>query len=315
MPTMRCLIIDDMHPSISQMLLDIGITPDYRPDIKREEILNIITDYQGLIVRSKTPINADFLAKATQLQFIGRAGAGLDNIDLQAVKAANIRLFHAATGNRDAVGEHTVGLILCLLNKLHTAHQQVRQKQWLREYNRGHELGSLTVGIIGYGNMGRSTARKLSGFGCRVLAYDKYLTQWPDQYVQQVSLQTLQQETDLLSLHIPLTAETKGMINHDFINNFQKNIWLINTARGEIVPLQDLLKALESGKVRGAALDVLENEKLSSLSPAQIETLDQLAQRENVVFSPHVAGWTFESYERINQVLVEQLACFMIKNI
>ncbi|SFC04427.1 D-3-phosphoglycerate dehydrogenase [Flexibacter flexilis DSM 6793] len=312
---MRCLIIDDMHPSISQMLLDIEITPNYRPDIKREEILDIIADYQGLIVRSKTPINAEILAKASQLQFIGRAGAGLDNIDLEAVKAANIRLFHAAEGNRDAVGEHAVGLMLCLLNKLHTSDRQVRQKQWLREYNRGYELGSLTVGIIGYGNMGRATARKLSGFGCRVLAYDKYLTQWPDTHAQQVSLQTLQQETDLLSLHIPLTAETKGMVNESFINAFHKNIWLVNTARGEIVPLQELEKTLETGKVRGAALDVLENEKLASLSPSQIETFDRLAQRENVVFSPHVAGWTFESYQRINEVLVKQLASFVKENI
>jgi D-3-phosphoglycerate dehydrogenase len=310
---MRCLIIDDMHESIHALLQSAGCQPDYQPHITREQILPILPEYEGLIVRSKTPIDAALLQHATQLKFIGRAGAGLDNIDVQTVEQKGIKLFHAAAGNRDAVGEHAVGMLLSILNKLHSAHPQVQQKKWLREYNRGHELGSRVVGIIGYGNMGQSFAKKLRGFGCEIIAYDKYLETWPNDIAERVSLEELQQRADVLSLHIPLTPETKQMVDLPFLQAFVQPIWFVNTARGEIVKLADLCQVLHSGQVRTAALDVLENEKLQTLTAEQTQVFEELAAMENVLFSPHVAGWTVESYERINEVLAAQIKAFVTK--
>ena len=301
------LIADEMHPSLFDLLREAGFTYAYLPKISRAELIEQIDPFMGLIIRSKTTVDAELLGRAPNLRFIGRAGAGLDLIDLDTAQRRGIRVFHAGEGNRDAVAEHTVGLLLALLTNSVKADREVRRGVWDREGNRGYELGSLTVGIIGYGNNGRATARRLSGFGCRVLTYDKFLTNYGDDFAQEATMGQIMTEADVISLHVPLTEETRMMINADFIGRMSKPFYLLNIARGEIVSLSDLSGAIRTGKVRGAALDVLENEKLSKLTPNQQTTFDYLRQSDRVVLTPHVAGWTHESYVRINEVLVRQL--------
>jgi D-3-phosphoglycerate dehydrogenase len=301
------LIADEMHPSLFTMLDDAGFTYVYEPKINRADLAKTLKLFDGLIIRSKTTIDEELLSQAPNLQFIGRAGAGLDLIDLEAAEKRGIRVFHAGEGNRDAVAEHTVGMLLALLTNILKADREVRQGIWDREGNRGYELGSLTVGLIGYGNNGHATARRLSGFGCRVLAYDKFLTNYGDAYAEESTMEQLMAEADVISLHIPLTDETRLLVNDTFIEQMAKPFYLINIARGEIVSLSALVRGLQSGKVRGACLDVLENEKLKTLTPEQQTAFDYLRQSDRVVLTPHVAGWTHESYVRINTVLVSQL--------
>ncbi len=312
----KVLIIDEMHPSLSPMLVGIGCQPDYRPAITKAEFLAIVGQYDGLVVRSKINFDKSVLDHATRLRFIARAGAGTDQIDTGETDRRGIVILNAPEGNRDAVGEHTVGLLLALLNRLHLADREVRHRDWQRERNRGRELGSLTVGLIGYGNMGRAFAQRLSGFRCPVLAYDKYHTGWErDQYAQEVGLEQLFAQTDVLSLHVPLTAETRGMADMSFFHRFANAIYFLNTSRGEVAPLADLAQGIASGKLLGAGLDVLENEKLSTLSEPQAEAFAYLADSEKVIFSPHVAGWTHESYLRINEVLTQKIARFLQKSL
>ncbi|MFD2932917.1 2-hydroxyacid dehydrogenase [Spirosoma flavum] len=301
------LIADEMHPSLFAMLDQAGFHYDYQPKITRDELLTALSPFDGLIIRSKTSVNEELLALAPKLRFIGRAGAGLDLIDLDAAKRRGIRVFHAGEGNRDAVAEHTVGMLLALLANILKADREVRQDIWDREGNRGYELGSLTVGLIGYGNNGHATAQRLSGFGCRVLAYDKFLTNYGDAFAKEATLDEIKTEADVLSLHVPLTDETRMFINDTFIGQFGKPFYLINIARGEIVSLSAVVNGLKSGKIRGACLDVLENEKLAKLTPDQQLSFDYLRQSDRVVLTPHIAGWTHESYVRINEVLVRQL--------
>ncbi len=258
-------------------------------------------------MRSKTTIDRDLLGENPTLKFIGRAGAGVDNVDLKFLTEKNISIFHAAEGNRHAVGEFGVGLLLSLLRNIPRADQQVRELRWDREGNRGEEINGKTISLIGYGNMGRSFARCLSGFECKILAYDKYKSGFNGSFVEEVGLSRLFEETDVLSLHIPLTPETKFMVNEEFFNQFKKNIIVVNTARGEIIPLTDLVTALKSGKVRGAALDVLENEKLEKLTEEQQRSFKYLLAQSNVILTPHIAGWTYESHVKINVALVEKI--------
>lgn len=303
----RVLIIDEMHESIISLLQDRGFEADYKPQVPAKEVPGLLEGYDVLFLRSKLPLTAEVLIFATTIKVIGRAGAGLDQIDLEEVNRRNIKLIHASEGNRDAVAEHTLAMLLCLFNKLLQADKQVRQKQWLREDNRGLELGEKTVGIVGYGYMGQAFAKRLQGFGCRVLAYDSVKKGFGSNLVQEVSLEELQQEADVVSFHIPLTGGNRGLVNAEYLQSFKKNIYLINTARGEILLLADLVSALKSGKVVAAALDVLENEKLQQLSPQQQINFNYLISSESVLLSPHVAGWTHESYRKINQVLVQKL--------
>lgn len=304
---MRILVADEMHPSLMPMLRRRGFEVTYRPDITRAQLLNDIGPYEGLFIRSKTTLDEDFLVHATRLRFVGRAGAGLDQIDVPAMVRRGIHLMNAPEGNRDAVAEHAVGLLLGLLNHLSRADQQVRQGIWQREANRGTEIGGKTVGIVGYGNTGQAFARRLRGFGCRVLAHDPYLAQWPNRAARPVPMDDLFARADVVSLHVPLTDQTRGLVNHTWLAQFQKPIYLLNTARGEVVNHADLLEALKYGRVRGAGLDVLENEKLDRLTAPQRATFEALAKLDAVLFSPHVAGWTHESYRRINRVLVTKL--------
>ena len=305
----RILIADDLHENIFPMLAELGFEVNYQPNIRRSEILEIIQNYEGLLIRSKTKIDREFLSFCTKLEFIGRAGAGLDLIDLQAVAEKNIQVFAANEGNSDAVAEHTIGMILMLFNKLNLADAEVRKGEWNREKNRGIELCGMTVGIIGYGNMGKAVAQRLIGFGVRTLAYDvdeKKIAK-EEFFAQKATMQGIFENADIISLHIPLTNNTSMMVDDEFMGQFRKNIFLINTSRGEIVSIKAVLNGLKLGKLRGACLDVLENEKLSELTTEQSEIYSQLFQQKNVILTPHIAGWTVESYRKINEVLVDKL--------
>jgi D-3-phosphoglycerate dehydrogenase len=295
------------------MLEEIGLKVSYHPDVKASEVKTLLPGYGGLIVRSKLRITEELLNGDQQLRFIGRAGAGVDNIDEAALAKYGIELVNAPEGNQDAVGEYTLGLVLALLRNVVKADKEVRTFQWHREANRGEEIMGKTVGLIGYGHMGRSCAQRLRGFGCRVLAYDIDGTIHPDENATLTTLAQIQAETDILSLHIPYTPANRYLANEDFFRSFQNNIWVINTARGEIVDQTALVKMLQTGKVKGAALDVLENEKLNTLTEAQKVNFEFLAQAHNVILSPHIGGWTHESYVKINQVLTLKIAALLTK--
>jgi D-3-phosphoglycerate dehydrogenase len=294
------------------MLKDIGWEADYQPTITRDEIKVRHQGHQGLIVRSKTVIDRELLGLNPTLKFIGRAGAGLDNLDLPYLREKGIHVIHASEGNRDAVGEHTIGLLLSLIRNIPEGNKQVKASIWSRESNRGSEIMDKTVGIVGYGNTGRAFAKRLSGFGCKVLAFDKYKRNFSDSFCEEATMETMFEEVDILSLHVPLTSETRMLVNSNYIQRFKKPIVLLNTARGEIVSLADLEKALSEGYLRGAALDVLENEKLDKLTPAQQEAFNSLCERSNVIFTPHIAGWTFESHVKINVALVQKLSALQL---
>jgi len=304
---MKILIIDEMHPSIIQMLEKDRHVVNYSPKITRGEILGQIEEYDGLIIRSKTPMDRELLERATNLKFIGRAGAGLDQIDLDYLVTRGIKLFHAAKGNRDAVAEHALGMILALFNQLPKADQEVRKGIWDREGNRGHELAGKTVGIMGYGNMGKALAKRLQGFKVKVIAYDKFKLGFGDEFVQEVTWEKLKAEADILSIHVPLTPETRDFFTVEELESFNKPFWFVNTARGEVITFKTLNEGLDREILRGAGLDVLENEKFQKFTPEQKSEFEKLTSKDNVLFSPHVAGWTFESYEKINKVLVKKI--------
>ncbi|MCF6353244.1 MAG: NAD(P)-binding domain-containing protein [Cyclobacteriaceae bacterium] len=289
------------------MLQKIGVEAISEPAITRGGIKEVIHTYDGLIIRSKTFVDEDLLANAQNLKFVARAGSGIDNLDADYLKSKSIHIINTPEGNRDAVGEHTIGLILNLLHNLQQGHQQVIQHIWDREGNRGAELSNKTVGIIGYGHMGSSLAKKLQSFGCKVIAYDKYHPNFRTDYAQSVALNQLKEESDILSLHIPLTSDTLNMTSDHFFNAFKKSLIFINTSRGEVAPLGSIVDALKSGKISKAGLDVLENEKLNTLSDSQQKDFDYLVESGKVIFTPHVAGWSTESYIRINKVLVKKI--------
>jgi D-3-phosphoglycerate dehydrogenase / 2-oxoglutarate reductase len=296
-----------MHDSLFAMLTDIGWEVDYRPQITRQEIKSIHRNYDGLIIRSKTFVDHDLLGDSPTLKFIGRAGAGVDNLDQTYLDENKVTVIHAADGNKDAVGEYTIGALLSLMRNIPKGNTEVRNGLWDREGNRGMELMGKTIGIVGYGNMGYSFAKRLAGFSCKVLAFDKYKIDFTDGHCEQVEMKRLFQETDILSFHVPLTAETRMMVNLDYFNKFEKKILVINTARGEILSLTDLVAAMRINKVSGAVLDVLENEKLDKLSLDQTQAMQYLRQQPNVILTPHIAGWTFESHIKINVALVQKI--------
>lgn len=304
---MKVLIVDQMHESIFGLLGKYGFEVTYAPRITREEIIDQISSYEGIIIRSKTPLDRALLERATRLQFIGRAGAGLDQLDLDYLEERGVALFHAAKGNRDAVAEHVIGGLLALFNHLNQADTQVKKGIWDREGNRGVELKGKTVGILGFGNMGKAFSKRLKGFGVNILAYDKYKKDFVKKGVQEVTWETLKKEVDVLSIHVPLTAETRDFFTLEELKSFAKPFWLINTARGEVIRMETLNQALDLGILKGLVLDVLENEKFECFSPDQKFQFELLAKRENVLFTPHVAGWTVESYQKINEVLVKQI--------
>jgi D-3-phosphoglycerate dehydrogenase len=308
---MIILHLDTNHPLLINQLNDLGYTNHEDYSSSKSDIETKISDYDGVIIRSRFTIDKQFLDKATNLKFIGRVGAGLENIDCEYAESKGIYLISAPEGNRNAVGEHTLGMLLSLFNKLNKADKEVRQGKWQREDNRGIELDGKTVGLIGYGNMGKAFAKKLSGFDVEVLCYDIKVNVG-DKNAKQVSLKELQQKADILSLHTPQTLLTINMVNEEFINAFSKSFWLINTARGKSVLTSDLVNALKSGKILGAGLDVLEYEKSSfeNVMSSAVETshLKHLIKMDNVLLTPHVAGWTKESKEKLAQTIVDKIA-------
>ncbi len=307
---MKVLHLDSNHSLLINQLNDLGYINDTDYTSTKEEIENKIHTYNGIIIRSRFTINKLFLDKATNLKFIGRVGAGLENIDCDYAKEKGITLISAPEGNRNAVGEHTLGMLLSLFNKLNKADKEVREGKWLREDNRGIELDGKTVGLIGYGNMGKAFAKKLRGFDVEVLCFD-IKNGVENEDCKQVSLQELQQKADVLSLHTPQTELTMNMINEDFINQFHKSFWLLNTARGKSVVTKDLVTALESGKILGAGLDVLEYEKKSFenlfTDTNMPKAFQYIVNSDKVILSPHVAGWTMESKEKLAQTIVDKI--------
>jgi D-3-phosphoglycerate dehydrogenase len=303
---MKILIVDDLHPVFKEQAALLGFEVDDRPLITREETMAVIKDYAGIAVRTKFRIDQELFDAAPNLKFVARAGAGLDNIDEAIAKERNIQLFNAPEGNMDAVGEHAIGLLLSLMNNFRNADQQIRSGKWDREGNRGYELKGKTVGIIGYGFMGKSFAKKLKGFDVNVIAYDKYKTGFSDEFAKEVSMEEIVRQSDVLSLHVPLTKETRQMVDEEYLFHFRKPIFFINTARGEVVNTKAVLNALKQGKIRGAGLDVLEAEKFPLMSNQ--EWFAELAASDKVILTPHVGGWTFDSYRKISEVLVEKLA-------
>lgn len=310
MKHIKILHLDSNHPIMMEQLQYLGFENDEDYTSTKEEIEQKIKNYQGIIIRSRFKIDKQFIDKATNLQFIARVGAGLESIDCDYATSKNISLIAAPEGNRNAVGEHTLAMLLSLLNKLNRANNLVKSGQWIREGNRGYELDGKTIGIIGYGNMGKSFAKKLRGFDVTVLCYD-IKQNVGDSNAKQVSLITLQENSDILSLHIPWTSETDKMVNSEFLNQFRKPLWLLNTSRGNNLITADLVVALQSGKVLGAGLDVLEYEKLSFEnlfeSKQQPAALNYLLTSENVLLTPHIAGWTYESHEKLAQTIVDKI--------
>ena len=301
----RVLIVDDVHPVLLQRLGSLPqLVLDYQPEITPEAIATVLPAYNGLVIRTKTQLTGTLLASCSHLRFIARAGAGLDNIDEGAAQQLGIKLYNAPEGNRQAVAEHVVGMLLSLFNNLREGDAAIRIGRWEREEHRGTELMCKTVGLIGYGNNGEATARVLHGFGCEILAYDKYKRGFGSEGTKEVPLEALFERADILSLHLPLTKESHGMVNAAFLGAFQKPLVLVNAARGEIVQLEAVVAALASGQLTGACLDVLENEKPQHW---QKDLMQQLFAHPRVLLSPHVAGWTKESYRKISEVLADKL--------
>lgn len=305
--SVRCIAVDDMDNSLLQLAKEAGLELDYRPEITRSQLLEVLPSYHVLIIRSKTSVDRELLDACSNLRIIARAGAGLDLIDKDAVRAKGIHLVNAPEGNRDAVGEHTLGMLLALFAKICTADRQVRAGVWDREANRGIELKGKTVGIIGYGNMGKAFAQRLCGFECKVIAYDRYLEGFSDEYAEEVTLPQLMAQSDVISLHVPLTPETVNMVNEQFIREVEKPFFLINTARGELAELELLLMNLEKGKILGLCLDVLPNEKSFGQEISNSPIYMKLVENTQIIFTPHVAGWTQESYRKINETIINKI--------
>ena len=307
---MKILHLDTNHPILIKQLNSLGFTNDEDYTSSKAEIVAKINLYDGLIIRSRFSIDASFLEKGKNLKFIGRVGAGLENIDCSYAKNNGITLIAAPEGNRNAVGEHCLGMLLSLFNKLNKANGEIKKGQWLREENRGVELDGKTIGLIGYGNMGKSFAKKLRGFNVEILCYD-LKPNVSDDCCKQVSLRELQQKVDILSLHTPQTELTRNMVNTNFIESFKKNFWLLNTARGTSVVTKDLVNALKSKKILGAGLDVLEYEKTSFedlfTNDKIPKAFQYLINSNKVLLSPHVAGWTIESKEKLAQTIVDKI--------
>jgi len=305
---LKIAFIDSVHPLVSERFEAQEWHCDFFYKHSREELKTIIHDYDGIILRSRIKMDEDFLKEATQLKFIGRPGAGLENIDQVFCEKSNIQVFRSPEGNCDAVGEHALGMLLMLLNNLKRADSEVRQGIWRREENQGYELKGKTVAIIGYGYMGQAFAKKLKGFEVNVIAYDKYKHNFSDDYAKEVSIKEVFNDADVVSLHTPQTEETIGMVNELFLANFKKSIYFINTARGKSVITKDLLSAINSGKVLGACLDVLEHESSSFEEVmASSDELAVLAQSEKVILSPHIAGWTHEAQFKMADVLCSKI--------
>ena len=311
--SMKILFIDNVHPLLKHELEKENHTCDIAYDKSKVEIEKIISNYQGIIIRSRFKIDKQFIDRGSNLKFIARAGSGLENIDVNYAENKNIYCYNAAEGNRQAVAEHALGMLLSLFNNLNKADQEVRNGIWEREGNRGIELAGKTVAIIGYGNNGSAFSQLLKGFNVSILAYDKYLKNYP----YKSTMESIYKDADIVSLHIPLTEETTYLVDNNFINKFKKDIYIINTARGKCLNTKHLVKALENRKIKGACLDVLEYEKTSfenlKKESFSIDT-QYLLNSKKTILSPHIAGWTNESNIMISRVLLEKIKHLLTKN-
>ena len=304
---MKILLLDKNHPLITEQLTAKGFSLDEDFTSSYDEVLAKIEGYDGIIIRSRIPVDQKFIEHAKNLKFIARVGAGMENIDVAFAQKSGIELISSPEGNRDAVAEQVLGMLLILMNRLFISSQEVKNGIWKREENRGEELLGKTVGLIGYGNMGKAVAKRLSGFGCKVIFHD-ILPDIADENATQVTLEILKKEADILSLHLPITDETHYLVNKKFISEMAKNFYFVNTARGKNVNTKDLVQAIKNGKVKGAALDVLEYEKSSFENlDGENEDLQYLLNYEKVIVTPHIAGWTIESKEKLAQVIVDKI--------
>ena len=304
---MKILLLDKNHPLITEQLLVKGFLFDEDFTSTYEEVLKKIEHYDGIIIRSRIPVDQNFLEHAKNLKFIARVGAGMENIDVEFAKKSDIALISSPEGNRDSVAEHVLGMLLILMNRLFISSQEVKNGIWKREENRGDEILGKTVGLIGYGNMGKAVAKRFSGFGCQVIFHD-ILPNIGDEFATQVSLETLKKEADILSIHLPITKETHYLIDEKFISEMRKDFHFVNTARGKNVKTNDLVNAIKSGKIKGAALDVLEYEKASFENlDTENENLEFLLNSEKVIVTPHIGGWTIQSKEKLAQVIVDKI--------
>jgi D-3-phosphoglycerate dehydrogenase / 2-oxoglutarate reductase len=310
----KILITDQIHELFIEEMSAFGCTVDYQPTITKEAVIEIIHEYDILLVNSRIPADKALIDKGINLKVIGRIGSGLEVIDVGYAEQKNIVCMNAPEGNKDAVAEHAIGMLLCLLNNIHIANAQVKDGQWLRETNRGTELGGKTIAIIGFGNNGRAFAEKLKGFNVKLLAYDKYLKNFGTNEIEEATMQHIFEQADIVSLHLPLNEETQYLVNNQFIKDFKKNIYLLNIARGKLINTQHLIENLANKKILGACLDVLENEKLETLTSQQYQCFQQLQQMPNVLLTPHVAGWTHESKIKIAEVLATKLKKLLSKN-
>ena len=307
---MKILLLDKNHPLITEQLSEKGFVLEEDFSSSYEQVLEKIYLYEGVIIRSRIPLDAHFLEKAKNLKFIARVGAGMENIDTTKAQELGIKLINSPEGNKDAVAEHVIGTLLALMNRLFISSNEVKKGIWLREENRGEEILGKTFGIIGYGNMGKAVAKRLSGFGCKTIFHD-IKPNLSDEFATQVSLQELQEKADILSLHTPLTEDTLYMIDEEFISKMKKNFYFINTARGKNLKTSALVNALKSGKIKGACLDVLEYEKTSFENlETKNEDLEYLLNSEKAIITPHIAGWTHESKIKLAQVIVDKILAF-----
>lgn len=304
---MRILLLDKNHPLITEQLLEKNFILEEDFTSSYDEVCRKIENYDGVIIRSRIPLDKNFLERAKNLKFIARVGAGMENIDIPVAEKLGIQLINSPEGNRDSVAEHVVGMLLVLMNRLFIASQEVKNGIWLREENRGDELLGKTVGLIGYGNMGKATAKRLSGFGCTVIFHD-ILPGLSDEYATQVSLEELKDRAEVLSLHIPLTKESYYLIDGSFISEMKNDFYFINTARGKNVETKSLVEAMRSGRVKGTCLDVLEYEKSSFENlETENEDLKYLLESEKAIVTPHIAGWTYQSKEKLAQVIADKI--------
>ena len=304
---MKILQLDKNHPLITEQLSAKGFLLDEDFTSSYAEVVGKIENYDGIIIRSRIPVDKNFIQHGKNLKFIARVGAGMENIDVEFAGKCGIKLISSPEGNRDAVAEHVVGMLLILLHKLFIASDEVKNGIWKREENRGDELLGKTFGIMGYGNMGKAVAKRLSGFGVKVIFYD-ILPDLSDEFGTQVSLDILKAEADILSLHLPITKETHHLINASFISEMKKDFYFINTARGKNVKTEDLVKAINTGKIKGACLDVLEYEKPSFENlETENQDLKYLLQSDKVIVTPHIAGWTIQSKEKLAQIIVDKI--------
>lgn len=307
---MKILFIDSVHEILEQRLNTLGAECIDGTTWTRKECMEQIEDIEGIVIRSRFRMDKDFLVHAPNLKFIARSGAGMENIDITYTESRNIKCFNAPEGNRNAVAEHALGMLLSLFNKLNKCDTEVRKGIWKREENRGIELEGKTVGIIGFGNNGQAFSKVLSGFNIEIIAFDKYKTGFGNDKVQEVNLEELQSRADVVSLHIPQTEETKYLIDDTFVNNMEQPFYLINLSRGKIVKTDALVNAIKSNKILGACLDVLEYESSSfedAFSTHTSPSLDYILKSDKVILSPHVGGWTHESYYKLSNTLANKI--------